>query len=111
MEKRLSGRDVGFDPAPTDDEERAFAPAHYLPSNESDPADIVERSDWEAQANDHLHAAIEGLDERSRTILQTRWLAEEKTTLQELAERFGVSAERIRQIEQQAIKKLRAQIA
>jgi len=111
MEKRLSGRDIGFDPAPTDDEERAFAPAHYLPGNDSDPADIVERSDWETRTNDHLHAAIESLDDRSQTILRTRWLAEEKSTLQDLADQFGVSAERIRQIEQQAIKKLRAQFA
>lgn len=111
MEKRLSGHDVGFDPTPADDDERAFAPAHYLASGEADPADIVEDTDWDAQASEQLHQALTKLDERSRTILQLRWLADEKSTLQDLADQYGVSAERIRQIEQQAIKKLRAEFA
>lgn len=111
MEKRLSGHDLGFDPSPTDDEEKAYAPAHYLRSHEEDPADIVESSDWEAQTGNQLKQALAKLDERSRTILQMRWLAEQKSTLQDLAKRYDVSAERIRQIEQQAIKSLRAELA
>lgn len=111
MEKRLSGRDMGFDPSPTDDEERAYAPAHYLSSENTDPAEIVESGDWAGQKSAELADALANLDERSRTILQTRWLSEKKSTLQDLAKRFSVSAERIRQIEQQAIKSLRTELA
>jgi len=110
MEKRLSGQDMAFDPAPSDDEERAYAPAHYLTSNTPDPAELIEADDWQEQANGQLHSALQNLDERSREILQARWLAEKKTTLQVLAKRYGVSAERIRQIEQHAIKALRAEL-
>jgi len=109
MEKRLSGRDLAFDPYPEEDED--FAPATYLPSPNSDPAQAVESED--AGANDHerLTAALATLDERSRLILSRRWLAENKATLHELAAEYGVSAERIRQIEANAIGKLKKQLA
>ena len=111
MEQRLAARDMAFDPAPCDDEERVFAPAHYLPSPFPDPAEIIEADDWQDQASAGLQSALASLDERSREILETRWLAEKKTTLQALAKRFGVSAERIRQLEQRAIKTLRTELA
>jgi RNA polymerase sigma-32 factor len=111
MEKRLSGQDMAFDPAPSDDEERAYAPAHYLSSNTPDPAEIIESEDWQDQASGQLHSALQNLDDRSREILSARWLAEKKTTLQDLAKRYAVSAERIRQIEQRAIKSLRTELA
>jgi len=110
MEKRLSGQDMAFDPAPSDEEETASAPAHYLPSTTPDPAEQVEADDWQNQARGQLHRALQHLDERSREILQARWLAEKKTTLQNLAKRYDVSAERIRQIEQRAIKLLRTEL-
>jgi RNA polymerase sigma-32 factor len=110
MEKRLAGQDMSFDPAPSDDEEKAYAPAHYLPSTTPDPAELVESDDWQNQASGQLHSALQNLDERSREILQARWLAEKKTTLQDLAKRYDVSAERIRQIEQRAIKLLRTEL-
>jgi RNA polymerase sigma-32 factor len=109
MEKRLSGHDLAFDPYPEEDED--FAPAAYLPSPNSDPAQSVERDD--AGANDHerLTAALAKLDERSRMILSRRWLAENKATLHELAAEYGISAERVRQIEANAIGKLKKQLA
>jgi RNA polymerase sigma-32 factor len=109
MEKRLSGHDLAFDPYPEEDED--FAPATYLPSPNSDPAQSVERDD--AGSNDHerLTAALAKLDERSRMIVSRRWLAESKATLHELAAEYGVSAERVRQIEANAIGKLKKQLA
>jgi RNA polymerase sigma-32 factor len=109
MEQRLSGQDLAFDPAPTEDDD--YAPVAYLPSPNSDPADHVERDDWESSAHDRLDEALEKLDERSRDILARRWLSDDKATLHELAERYDVSAERIRQIEANAIGKLRAYMA
>ncbi len=111
MEKRLAGQDMAFDPSPSDDEERAYAPAHYLPSSTPDPAELVENADWQDQTNGKLYDALQDLDDRSREILKSRWLAEKKTTLQDLAKRFNVSAERIRQIEQRAIKTLHTELA
>src|SRR5881394_796375 len=108
MERRLSSYDLSFDPDPTDDD--AFAPAAYLPSPGSDPAKAVEREDWDLDVHDRLDAALAKLDARSRDILARRWLAEEKSTLHELAAEYDVSAERIRQIETSAIAKLRAQM-
>jgi RNA polymerase sigma-32 factor len=110
MEQRLSGRDVSFDPDPQDDED--FAPATYLPGPpNSDPAQSVERDNAETNDHDRLAAALAKLDERSRMILSRRWLAESKATLHELAAEYGVSAERIRQIEANAIGKLKKQLA
>ena len=111
MEQRLSSYDLAYDPAPGADEEEAYSPAHYLQSADADPATQVEDDDWQAQGNARLVDALEELDERSRDIVAARWLAEEKMTLQTLADRYGVSAERIRQIENQAMHKLRAQLA
>jgi RNA polymerase sigma-32 factor len=109
MEQRLAGQDVSFDPDPEDDE--SFAPAAYLPSPNSDPAQAVERVDSDTDVHDRLHIALAELDERSRAILARRWLAEDKATLHELAAEYHVSAERIRQIEASAITKLRARLA
>ena len=108
MERRLSARDLSFDPAPdTGDEETIASPSLYLRSADADPAVIVERDDWEGAQSGSLATALEGLDERSRTVIKARWLAEDKKTLQDLADEYGVSAERIRQIESAAIGKLR----
>jgi len=111
MERRLSARDAIFDPTPDADDERSFAPAAYLPSPGADPATLVENSDWHEDATTRMAEAITTLDERSRHILETRWLAENKQTLHQLADEYGVSAERIRQIEVNAIKKLRTAMA
>jgi RNA polymerase sigma-32 factor len=110
MEQRLSGHDVTFDPVPDADDESTYAPAMYLAAEGSDPADALEANDWREQGAERLHTALDGLDPRSREILEARWLAEKKTTLQVLAKRHGVSAERIRQIEQNALKTLRAAV-
>ncbi|MDP6437700.1 MAG: RNA polymerase sigma factor RpoH [Gammaproteobacteria bacterium] len=107
MEQRLYSHDVAFDPVPGDDEEKPYAPALYLPNPEADPAAEVEADDWNSQAENALAVALEDLDERSRDILESRWLAEKKTTLHDLAEKYAVSAERIRQIENNAIRKLK----
>lgn len=108
MEKRLSSRDVSFDPAPdADDEEGSYSPAAYLPHPAADPAQQLEREQWDEDSGDRLSEALTHLDERSRQILQRRWMGEDKATLHELADEYGVSAERIRQIEAGAIKKLR----
>jgi RNA polymerase sigma-32 factor len=109
MEQRLSSRDLSFDPAPdTDDEESFVSPSLYLPSAELDPATAIEKEQWDGAVAESLSAAIGTLDERSRAVVRARWLAEEKRTLQDLADDYGVSAERIRQIESVALKKLRA---
>jgi RNA polymerase sigma-32 factor len=108
MEQRLSSRDMSFDPTPdSGDEDGTYSPAAYLPAPEADPAIAVEQDDWQTESESRLRAALERLDERSRNILAARWLADEKRTLQELADEYGVSAERIRQLEANAIKKLR----
>ncbi len=108
MERRMTARDAMFDPAPdVRDDDRVFTPAAYLPSPNSDPATLVEKSDWDDDASSRMADALETLDDRSRRILETRWLAEKKLTLHDLADEFGVSAERIRQIESAALKKLR----
>ena len=107
MERRLSSRDAVFDPGPDPkDDDRVFTPAAYLPSPDADPAVLVEKVDWHDDATTRMREAMTTLDERSRHILETRWLAEKKQTLHQLADVYGVSAERIRQIEANAIKKL-----
>jgi|OpeIllAssembly_1097287.scaffolds.fasta_scaffold02042_4 RNA polymerase sigma-32 factor len=109
MESRLSGQDVTFDPsADDDDESRSLAPAAYLQDSRMDPAVMLESSDWQANRLDALQGALEQLDERSRDILAQRWLTDDKSTLQTLADRYQVSAERIRQLENNAMKKLKA---
>jgi RNA polymerase sigma-32 factor len=110
MERRLSSRDLSFDPAPDADEEESYSPAAYLPQADADPAVMVEREQFDDDSADRLTAAMIKLDERSQQILRRRWMVDDKATLHDLAAEYGVSAERIRQIETQAIKKLRAMI-
>ena len=111
MEKRLHSRDAIFDPTPDLDDERNFTPAAYLPAPDSDPAKQVETYDFNHDASTRMHAALNILDDRSRRILEERWLTEDKMTLHELAAEYGISAERIRQLEVNAIKKLRNAMA
>ena len=112
MEQRLAARDMSLDPAPdADDEDRVGAPVSFLPAAGADPAELVADEDWEESTVETLAAALAGLDERSRDILRRRWLNEDKATLQDLADEYGVSAERIRQVEAAAMKKLRGQLA
>ena len=112
MEQRLAARDLSFDPAPdADEEEGVGSPSLYLPSPDLDPAATVEKQEWEGAVSDSLATAIGKLDERSRAVIKARWLAEDKRTLQDLADEYGVSAERIRQIEATAIGRLRAEMA
>jgi RNA polymerase sigma-32 factor len=113
MERRLSSRDVSYDPAPdTDDEESAaYSPSAYLPAPDADPAVAVERAEWDDDVSERVSHAMTQLDERSRAILRARWMDEPKATLHELADQYGVSAERIRQIEANAIKKLQKMVA
>ncbi|HEY0682653.1 MAG TPA: RNA polymerase sigma factor RpoH [Steroidobacter sp.] len=112
MEQRLSSRDLSFDPAPdADEEDGAYSPSAYLPHPEADPSVAVEREQWDEDTAERLSQALETLDERSQHILRSRWMQDEKSTLHELADKYGVSAERIRQIEANAIKKLRGLVA
>ena len=108
MEQRLSSRDLSYDPAPdATEEDDVYSPAAYLPAPDADPAIAVERAEWDGDVADKVAGAISQLDERSQTILRARWMDEPKATLHDLADRFDVSAERIRQIEANAIKKLK----
>ncbi|MBW7929879.1 MAG: RNA polymerase sigma factor RpoH [Gammaproteobacteria bacterium] len=111
MEQRLAGQDMSFDPLPEDAEEQATSPAAWLPAAGADPAESLEDADWQQQTAGRLQAALGRLDPRSREIIEARWMADSKTTLQDLADRLGISAERVRQVEQQAIRTLRAAIA
>ena len=112
MEQRLSARDMSFDPTPEgDDEDSTYSPASYLPAPAADPAESVEQEEWESVSNANLQAALGRLDPRSRDILVSRWTGEGKSTLHELADRYKVSAERIRQIETQALGKLKGMMA
>jgi len=111
MEQRLSARDMSFDPAPDTDEEESYSPAMYLPSSNSDPAIEVEREEWEEDSSERLGLALEKLDERSRNILKRRWMTDDKATLHELADEYGISAERVRQVETNAISKLKGLMA
>ncbi len=107
MESRLSGQDVTFEPSDDSDDEHSYAPAAYLQADGADPALLLEKEDWETKKTRHLKQALTSLDDRSRDILQRRWLSDDKTTLQELADTYKISAERIRQLENNAIKKLK----
>lgn len=110
MEGRLFSRDTALEaPTDADDEEAYQAPIYYLEDHSQDPARLLEDQNTEDTNADFLAQGLELLDERSRDILERRWLAEKKATLHELADEYGVSAERIRQIEQAAMKKIRAQ--
>jgi alternative sigma factor RpoH len=108
MEQRLSAHDASYDPLIEHDSENDRpAPAGYLQDLRFEPASQAEDDDWKAHSEAQLADALEALDDRSRSIIARRWLAERKMTLQELADEYGVSAERIRQLEKNALKKLR----
>ena len=108
MEARMSGHDVAFDGYDDDDGERvAYAPVHYLEDKNSDLAATFESDNWEQRAEQKLALAMQGLDERSQFIVKRRWLDDDKATLQELADLYSVSAERVRQLEKNALKRLK----
>lgn len=108
MERRLSARDLSFDVGAESDEEDGYGPAAYLPAVDADPAAQVETEQWNRSSSEQLAAAMQRLDDRSRTILQRRWMSDDKATLHQLADEYGVSAERIRQIEAGAMTRLKA---
>lgn len=107
MEGRLSAADMTFDSSPGDDED-TVAPVHYLEDHRADPALLLEDEDWEESSQQQLAVALEQLDDRSRDIIASRWLSETKATLHELAAKYNVSAERIRQLENNAMNKVKA---
>jgi RNA polymerase sigma-32 factor len=108
MERRLASRDLSYDPAPdAGEEDESYSPSAYLPAPDADPALAVERAEWDDDVTDRVAEAMSQLDARSQAVLRARWMGEHKATLHELADEYGVSAERIRQIEANAIKKLR----
>lgn len=107
MEQRLASRDLSFDPVPDADDDEGYGPAAYLPAPDADPAEMVADDESERDTSAHLASAIEALDPRSRDIVRRRWMADGKATLHDLADEYGVSAERVRQIEAAAFRKLR----
>jgi len=111
MEGRLSGRDVAFDaPVNSDDEESWQAPQYFLTDGQMDPGQLAEAEDFAEDSAAKLQMALADLDDRSRDILERRWLLDEKSTLHELAEEYQISAERVRQLEANALKKMRTAI-
>lgn len=111
METRMSAHDPAFELSSDDDDNRegaSFSPAHYLEDKSADVATQVEQENWDSHANRRLGLALDTLDDRSQHIVRSRWLEDSKVTLQDLAEEYQVSAERIRQLEQNAMKKLRS---
>jgi RNA polymerase sigma-32 factor len=111
METRLSGKDIGLEPQPGEENE-TLAPIGYLTDTEAEPAQILERAQTAINRSDGLRRALTKLDPRSREVIEARWLREDdKATLQDLADQYGVSAERIRQIESKALKTMRGQMA
>jgi RNA polymerase sigma-32 factor len=111
MEGRMASYDMAFDAdADADDEEAYLAPAYFLEDNNSDMARNIEETEWEESQTQGLHLAMSQLDERSRDIINSRWLADEKATLHDLAAKYNVSAERIRQLEQNAMNKVKGAI-
>jgi RNA polymerase sigma-32 factor len=107
MEARMSSRDVAFDAPVDSDEDDWQAPQYFLEDHRQDPAEQVESDNWQEDSESRLHYALEQLDDRSRDILAKRWLNDHKATLHDLAAEYGVSAERIRQLEQNAMQKVR----
>jgi RNA polymerase sigma-32 factor len=108
MESRMASHDTAFDLGNDDDESTTFSPAQYLEDKSTDVEMSVINSDMDASAAKRLYSAIKTLDQRSQHIIETRWLADDKLTLQDLADEYEVSAERVRQIEKNAMKKLQA---
>ena len=112
MEARLSSHDLSYDgAADADDDEVGTAPAAYIADNRMEPGRELEQEDAATDRRERLYAALDHLDSRSRDILQARWLGDDKMTLQDLADKYGVSAERIRQIEKKALSRLRSDMA
>jgi RNA polymerase sigma-32 factor len=111
MEARMSSQDQAFDLTADDDESGNFAPVQFLEDKTANVESDVIDQDWDNNANQRLYSAIKTLDERSKHIIHSRWLADDKTTLQDLADKYSVSAERVRQIEKNAMKKIQALIA
>ncbi|NIM68915.1 MAG: RNA polymerase sigma factor RpoH [Xanthomonadales bacterium] len=113
MESRLSGQDIGFELSADadDDDRRRVAPAAFLESPADSPDLVAEADDLESHNNELLYQGLSELDERSQDIIRSRWLEDDKATLQELADRYGVSAERVRQLEANAMNKMRASIS
>ncbi len=113
MESRMSGRDVTFDQPGDDDDDRGplLSPVHYLEDNSDAPDRVAEAEDWQEFNHRQLLEAMDNLDDRSRDIIQQRWLTDDKATLHELADKYQISAERIRQLEGNAIKKLKTAMA
>ena len=112
MEGRMASYDAAFDADSDSDDEAAYkAPAYYLEDQASDLATKVEDDEWEEITNNSLHSAMSDLDDRSKDILNSRWLGDKKATLHELADRYGVSAERIRQLEKNAMNKIKVKMA
>jgi RNA polymerase sigma-32 factor len=111
MEGRMSAYDTSFDAEPDSDDDSVYrAPAYYLEDQSSDVAVNLEDAEWEEVTNNSLHLALGELDERSQDILRARWLSDEKSTLHDLADKYGVSAERIRQLEKNAMNKIKARM-
>lgn len=115
MESRMSNQDQAFELSSDDDDAgtpgSGFSPAQYLEDKQSDLAEMVENENWDNQANAQLNNALIVLDDRSQDIIRTRWLADDKSTLQELADKYQISAERVRQLEKNALGKLKNSIA
>ena len=112
MESRLSSSDMSFDPpSEANDDEASFSPSGFLADESKDPAELIEREDSEEYSHELLHQAMSALDSRSKEILIDRWLQDQKLTLHELADKYGVSAERIRQIEKAAMEKVKSFIS
>jgi len=107
MESRLNAHDLAYDNPLDDDDDNHFAPAAYLNDMRADPAQQLEADDWRVQHENIMLSSLKNLDDRSRNIIQRRWLDDNKVTLHELADEYQVSAERIRQLEKNALKKLR----
>lgn len=111
MELRMTSSDVAFDGTDSDDDEFSTSPSSYLPDMRYNPEQLVMKDETSTNNRESLYAAIEDLDDRSKDILKRRWLSDEKATLHELAAEYGVSAERIRQIEKRAMQKMKGQLA
>ena len=111
MEGRLAAQDMAFDGLTDEDDDLSIAPAQYLEALDANPAQIIEKQDWAKNSVDRLYAALNHLDDRSKDILASRWLSDQKATLHELASKYSVSAERIRQLEKNAMKKVKMSLA
>lgn len=110
MEGRLAAQDMAFDGFLDDDDDLALAPSQFLEASNADPAQILEKKNWTKDTTDRLYFALNRLDDRSKDIIASRWLSDKKSTLHELASKYGVSAERIRQLEKNAMKKVKTSL-